>query len=76
MEVLQRLMRGVIALVLRQQEARCSVIRSIAQEFLTCLVMQPILKLASPGYVLIVYIVQHSLFKAVENSTTKKYFHP
>ncbi|KAF7840890.1 Sorting nexin-16 [Senna tora] len=50
-KVLQRLMRGVLALVLRHQEVHCPVIRSIAQEILTCLVMQPVLKLASPGFI-------------------------
>ncbi|XP_028765856.1 uncharacterized protein LOC114723784 [Neltuma alba] len=50
-KVLRRLMSGVLALVLRRQEAHCPVIRSIAQEILTCLVMQPILKLACPGYI-------------------------
>ncbi|XP_054778084.1 uncharacterized protein LOC129286073 [Prosopis cineraria] len=50
-KVLRRLMSGLLALVLRRQEAHCPVIRSIAQEILTCLVMQPILKLACPGYI-------------------------
>ncbi|XP_020232783.1 uncharacterized protein LOC109813079 isoform X1 [Cajanus cajan] len=50
-KVLQRLMSAVIATVLRQREAQCPVIRSIARELLTCLVMQPIMNLASPGYI-------------------------
>ncbi|XP_028777081.1 uncharacterized protein LOC114733751 isoform X2 [Neltuma alba] len=50
-KVLQRLMGGVIAIVLRQREAQCPVIRSIARELLTCLVIQPIMDLASPGYI-------------------------
>ncbi|KAF7810928.1 Sorting nexin-16 [Senna tora] len=50
-KVLQRLMGGVLAIVLRQREAQCPVIRSIARELLTCLVMQPIMDLASPGYI-------------------------
>ncbi|KAK7400843.1 hypothetical protein VNO78_12151 [Psophocarpus tetragonolobus] len=50
-KVLQRLMSAVLATVLRQPEARCAVIRSIARELLTCLVMQPIMNLASPGYI-------------------------
>lgn len=44
-------MGGVLAIVLRQREAQSPVIRSIARELLTCLVMQPVLDLASPGYV-------------------------
>lgn len=44
-------MGGVLALVLRRQEANCPVIRSIAQEILTCLVVQPLFKKACPGYV-------------------------
>ncbi|KAE9613579.1 hypothetical protein Lal_00016340 [Lupinus albus] len=50
-KVLQRLMSAVLATVLRQREAQCPVIRSIARELLTCLVMQPIMNLASPGYI-------------------------
>ncbi|KAK4284652.1 hypothetical protein QN277_001453 [Acacia crassicarpa] len=50
-KVLQRLMGGIIAIVLRQREVQCPVIRSIARELLTCLVMQPIMDLASPGYI-------------------------
>ncbi|KAK4258714.1 hypothetical protein QN277_005132 [Acacia crassicarpa] len=50
-KVLRQLMSGVLALVLRRQEAHCPVIRSIAQELITCLVMQPLLKLACPGYI-------------------------
>ncbi|RYQ83996.1 hypothetical protein Ahy_B10g102890 isoform B [Arachis hypogaea] len=50
-KVLQRLMSAVLAIVLRQREAQCPVVRSIARELLTCLVMQPIMNLASPGYI-------------------------
>ncbi|KAL2627514.1 hypothetical protein AAZV13_07G176800 [Glycine max] len=50
-KVLQRLMSAVLATVLRQREAQCPVIRSISRELLTCLVMQPIMNLASPGYI-------------------------
>ncbi|KAK7345974.1 hypothetical protein VNO80_20487 [Phaseolus coccineus] len=50
-KVLQQLMSAVLATVLRQREAQCPVIRSIARELLTCLVMQPIMNLASPGYI-------------------------
>ncbi|KAJ7946009.1 Phox-associated domain,Sorting nexin [Quillaja saponaria] len=50
-KVLQRLMGGVLAVVLRPREAQCPVVRSIARELLTCLVMQPVMNLASPGYI-------------------------
>ncbi|XP_057737781.1 uncharacterized protein LOC130955023 [Arachis stenosperma] len=50
-KVLQRLMSGVLATILRPQEAQCPVIRSIAREILTCLVMQPVMNLASPAYI-------------------------
>ncbi|TKY69160.1 Sorting nexin-16 [Spatholobus suberectus] len=50
-KVLQRLMSGVLAAVLRKREAQCPVIRSIAREILTCLILQPIMNLASPVYI-------------------------
>ncbi|XP_068654387.1 uncharacterized protein [Aristolochia californica] len=55
-KVLQRLMEGVLAVVLRPQEG--PMVQSIARELLTCLVMQPIMNLACPGYIneLIEYI--------------------
>ncbi|KAL5714439.1 hypothetical protein ACHQM5_016403 [Ranunculus cassubicifolius] len=58
-KVLQRLMGGVLAVVLRPREAQCPLVRCIARELLTCLVLQPIMNLASPGYIneLIEYIV-------------------
>ncbi|XP_058069240.1 uncharacterized protein LOC131218612 isoform X2 [Magnolia sinica] len=50
-KVLQRLMGGVLAVVLRPREAQCPLVRCFARELLTCLVMQPIMNLASPGYI-------------------------
>ncbi|KZV41143.1 hypothetical protein F511_10277 [Dorcoceras hygrometricum] len=57
-KVLQQLMGGVLAVVLRPREAQCPIVRCIARELLTCLVMQPIMNFASPGYIneLIEYI--------------------
>ncbi|CAK9150820.1 unnamed protein product [Ilex paraguariensis] len=57
-KVLQRLMGGVLAIVMRPREAQCPLVRCIARELLTCLVMQPIMNFASPGYIneLIEYI--------------------
>ncbi|KAK4401599.1 hypothetical protein Sango_0900600 [Sesamum angolense] len=48
-KVLQRLMGGLLAVVLRPREAQCPLVRCIARELLTCLVMQPIMNFASPG---------------------------
>lgn len=48
---LQRLMGGVIAVVLRPRESQCPLVRCIARELLTCLVMQPVMNLASPVYI-------------------------
>ena len=50
-------MSAVLATVLRQREAQCPVIRSISRELLTCLVMQPIMNLASPGYVVEYFVL-------------------
>lgn len=50
-QVLQRLIGGVLAVVLRPREAQSPLIRSIARELVTCLVMQPVMNFASPGYV-------------------------
>eukprot|EP00268_Persea_americana_P040261 TRINITY_DN3993_c0_g1_i1.p1 TRINITY_DN3993_c0_g1~~TRINITY_DN3993_c0_g1_i1.p1 ORF type:complete len:836 (+),score=169.80 TRINITY_DN3993_c0_g1_i1:982-3489(+) len=44
-------MAGVLAAVLRPREAECPLVRSLGREFLTCLVMQPIMNFASPGYI-------------------------
>jgi len=42
-------MSGVLATVLRKAEAQVPVVRSIAREILTCLVLQPIMNLACPA---------------------------
>ncbi|XWS67976.1 hypothetical protein CRYUN_Cryun04dG0050600 [Craigia yunnanensis] len=48
-KVIQRLIGGVLAIVLRPREAQCPLVRTIAREIVTCLVVQPLLNLASPG---------------------------
>ena len=48
-QFLQRLMGGVIAAVLRPRESQCPLVRCMARELLTCLVMQPVMNLASPA---------------------------
>ncbi|XP_057537884.1 uncharacterized protein LOC130815429 isoform X1 [Amaranthus tricolor] len=50
-KVLRRLMAGLLGLVLRPKEAQCRLVRCIAQEFVTCLVLQPIMNLVSPEYI-------------------------
>ncbi|XVE66899.1 hypothetical protein DITRI_Ditri08aG0117000 [Diplodiscus trichospermus] len=50
-KVIQRLIGGVLAVVLRPREAQCPLVRTIAREIVTCLVVQPLLNLASPGYI-------------------------
>uniref|UniRef100_A0A2P2LA00 Uncharacterized protein LOC8275559 isoform X1 n=1 Tax=Rhizophora mucronata TaxID=61149 RepID=A0A2P2LA00_RHIMU len=48
---LQRIVGGVIALVLRPREAQCPLVRTIARELVTCLVLQPVMNLVSPVYI-------------------------
>ncbi|CAM6023362.1 unnamed protein product [Sphagnum balticum] len=50
-KVLKRLVGGVVALVLRREDLRCRLLRSIARELLTCAVLQPVLNFASPGFI-------------------------
>ncbi|KAJ8766636.1 hypothetical protein K2173_001156 [Erythroxylum novogranatense] len=50
-KVLQRIIGGVVAIVLRPREAQCPLVRTISREIITCLIVQPILNLASPGYI-------------------------
>ncbi|KAJ6368582.1 hypothetical protein OIU78_001045 [Salix suchowensis] len=47
-KVLQRLIGGVLAIVLRPREAQCPLVRTISREIITCLIMQPLMNLASP----------------------------
>ncbi|CAL5378695.1 unnamed protein product [Camellia sinensis] len=47
-KVLQQLIGGLLAVVLRPQEAQCPLVRCIARELVTCLVMLPIMDFASP----------------------------
>ncbi|KAK9667423.1 hypothetical protein RND81_14G255100 [Saponaria officinalis] len=48
---LQRLVAGLLGVVLRPREAQCLLVRCIAREFVTCLVLQPIMNLVSPAYI-------------------------
>ncbi|GER49864.1 Phox-associated domain [Striga asiatica] len=58
-KVIQQLMDGFLAVILRPKEAKCPLVRCIARELATCLVMQPIMNFASPVYIneLIEYII-------------------
>ncbi|KAA8545892.1 hypothetical protein F0562_020657 [Nyssa sinensis] len=68
-KVLQRLMGGVLAIVLRPRESQCPLVRCIARELVTCLVMQPVMNSACPGYIneLIEYI-----FLAIKDYESKE----
>ncbi|XP_008799721.1 uncharacterized protein LOC103714296 isoform X2 [Phoenix dactylifera] len=50
-KVLQRIVGGVLAIVLRPQEAQCPLVRCFSRELLTCLVLQPLMNFASPAYI-------------------------
>ncbi|XP_042456766.1 uncharacterized protein LOC122041219 isoform X1 [Zingiber officinale] len=50
-KVIQRIIGGVLAISLNPQEAQCPLVSCFSRELLTCLVVQPILKFASPGYI-------------------------
>ncbi|KAG8364285.1 hypothetical protein BUALT_Bualt19G0112500 [Buddleja alternifolia] len=58
-KVIQRLIGGLLAVVLRPREAQCPLVWCIARELLTCLVVQPLMNLVSPVYIneLIEYII-------------------
>ncbi|KAI3675269.1 hypothetical protein L1987_84857 [Smallanthus sonchifolius] len=48
---LKRIMGAVLAAVLRPREAQCPLVRCIVRELLTCLVMEPVMRFASPGHI-------------------------
>ncbi|KAJ9152921.1 hypothetical protein P3X46_026428 [Hevea brasiliensis] len=50
-KVMQRLIGGVLAVVLRPRESQCPLVRTIARELVTCLILQPVMGLASPVYI-------------------------
>ncbi|TVU26776.1 hypothetical protein EJB05_29337 [Eragrostis curvula] len=49
-KVLQGIAGGVMALVLRPQDAQSPLVRCISRELMTCLVLQPVMNFASPIY--------------------------
>ncbi|XP_043806915.1 uncharacterized protein LOC110601207 isoform X2 [Manihot esculenta] len=58
-KVMQRLVGGILAVVLRPRESQCPLVRTIARELVTCLILQPVMGLASPVY--INEIIEHIL---------------
>ncbi|KAL8189114.1 hypothetical protein R6Q57_029375 [Mikania cordata] len=48
---LKHIMGAVLAEVLKPREAQSALVRCIARELLTCLVMEPVMRFASPGYI-------------------------
>ncbi|GMP38142.1 hypothetical protein CsSME_00009504 [Camellia sinensis var. sinensis] len=50
-KVLKQIIGGLLAVLLRPQEAQCPLVRCLARELVTCLVMLPIMDFASPWYV-------------------------
>ncbi|KAI3525388.1 hypothetical protein L1887_04149 [Cichorium endivia] len=48
---LKRIMGAVLAVVLKPREAQSPLVRCISRELLTCLVMEPVMRFASPGYI-------------------------
>lgn len=50
-KVLQQLMSGMVAIVLRPQDAQCPLMRCLARELLACAVLRPVMNFASPGFI-------------------------
>ncbi|XP_059077429.1 uncharacterized protein LOC131062392 isoform X2 [Cryptomeria japonica] len=69
-KVLQQLMGGVVAVVLRPHDAKCPIARSLARELLACVVMQPIMDFASP--IFINELVEFLILSAKEEAPNKK----
>ncbi|EPS67595.1 hypothetical protein M569_07179 [Genlisea aurea] len=61
-KVLQRLVGGILAVVLRPRDSQCPLVRCISRELLTCVVIRPLLNFASPLYIneLIEYIIAYN----------------
>ncbi|KAL3694595.1 hypothetical protein R1sor_008246 [Riccia sorocarpa] len=50
-KVLQKLMGGVVSLVLKPSDASSKVLRTLARELLACAVMRPVMNMASPAFI-------------------------
>ncbi|XP_052136127.1 uncharacterized protein LOC127754593 [Oryza glaberrima] len=60
-KVFQDIVGGIMALVLRPQDAQSPLVRCFSRELLTCLVLQPVMNFASPIYMneLIIYLMNN-----------------
>ncbi|PWZ28169.1 Sorting nexin-13 [Zea mays] len=58
-KVLQEIVGGIMALVLRPQDAQSPLVRCFSRELMTCLILQPVMNFASPVYIneLVVYLL-------------------
>ncbi|CAO2140938.1 unnamed protein product [Urochloa humidicola] len=61
-KVLQEIVGGIMALLLRPQDAQSPLVRCFSRELITCLVLQPVMNFASPIYMneLIVYLLNNN----------------
>ncbi|XP_024400310.1 uncharacterized protein [Physcomitrium patens] len=50
-KVLKKLTGGIVALVLKRQDAKCGLLRIMARELLACVVLRPVINLANPGFI-------------------------
>ncbi|KAF3330544.1 Sorting nexin-16 [Carex littledalei] len=72
-KVLQQIVGGVLAIVLKPQESQCPLVRSLSRELLTCLVLQPIMNFASPNYINeVIELVFLSNKQNSQNTTSKE----
>ncbi|AEC06446.1 unnamed protein product [Arabidopsis thaliana] len=62
-KVLQKIVAGILSVVLRPREAQCPLVRTIAREIVTCLVIQPLLNLACPERINEVFEIIINLIK-------------
>uniref|UniRef100_A0A0D9XPA5 PX domain-containing protein n=1 Tax=Leersia perrieri TaxID=77586 RepID=A0A0D9XPA5_9ORYZ len=72
-KVFQDIVGGVMALVLRPQDAQSPLVRCFSRELLTCLVLQPVMNFASPIYMneLILYLLNNKDTSSVGGNLDK-----
>ncbi|KAH7301359.1 hypothetical protein KP509_23G021800 [Ceratopteris richardii] len=64
-KVLQRLMGGMVAIILRPHDAGCALVRGLARELLACAVLRPVINLVNPGF------INKNIEKAILSSKVK-----
>eukprot|EP00249_Psilotum_nudum_P022034 c28347_g1_i1 orf=791-4057(+) len=69
-KVLQRLMSGVVAILLRPQDADCALMRCLARELLACAILLPIMNCASPS--VINEIIEQAMISSKVTTEAKK----